>query len=310
MLQCHPYPIEYSDTSKPCYHCAFFMGLQRKEGLRGQGGQQFDIRGTVDEFRQEINMYTFWKPGMDIYVSHVRRKQLPSFVFPDGHKRAKPSRHEGQQADAVCADMLQDQSGITEKGKKRKSDSEETETEKKQALVSSQPAQESPMRETNGGGSDGKLLCLKSANAYDNSEVWSSFEQLDGRMDTVGYGMQIPTLTKETAATRDEVELAKEMEGSSSRKEGPDLYEVSLSETKEASLQIGMNVEKVEGVASNMTGSAQTVAIRTLLHWTKEVVGVDSESANPFGQTTGAESTQVEFQSNCNTHNLSCKVSD
>ncbi|XP_022132220.1 nuclear poly(A) polymerase 2-like isoform X2 [Momordica charantia] len=310
MLQCHPYPIEYSDTSKPCYHCAFFMGLQRKEGLRGQGGQQFDIRGTVDEFRQEINMYTFWKPGMDIYVSHVRRKQLPSFVFPDGHKRAKLSRHEGQQADAVCADMLQDQSGITEKGKKRKIDSEETETEKKQALVSSQPAQESPMRETNGGGSDGKLLCLKSANAYDNSEVWSSFEQLDGRMDAVGYGMQIPTLTKETAVTRDEVELAKEMEGSSSRKEGPDLYEVSLSETKEASLQIGMNVEKVEGVASNMTGSAHTVAIRTLLHWTKEVVGVDSESANPFGQTTGAESTQVEFQSNCNTHNLSCKGDD
>ncbi|GAY56407.1 hypothetical protein CUMW_171700 [Citrus unshiu] len=31
-LQCHPYPHEYVDTSKPSAHCAFFMGLQRKPG--------------------------------------------------------------------------------------------------------------------------------------------------------------------------------------------------------------------------------------------------------------------------------------
>ncbi|XP_038884466.1 nuclear poly(A) polymerase 4-like isoform X2 [Benincasa hispida] len=309
MLQCHPYPIEYSDMSKPCSHCAFFMGLQRKEGLRGQGGQQFDIRGTVDEFRQEINMYAFWKPGMDIYVSHVRRKQLPTFVFPDGHKRAKPSRHEGQQANAVCADMHQDQSGITEKGKKRKSDHEEEETEKKQALIS-QPAEESPMHETNGGGSDGKLLSLKSINADCYSEVWSSLEQPYCRMDTVRNGTDIPTLTKETSSTGDQVELlAKEMEGSSSRKEVSDLYKGSLSKSEEA-LQIGMNGEKVKGLASSMSGNAQTVAIKTFLHWTKDVGRIDSKSANTFGQTTGGESTQVDFQPNCNTHNLSCKGND
>lgn len=307
MLQCHPYPIEYSDTSKPCSHCAFFMGLQRKEGLRGQGGQQFDIRGTVDEFRQEINMYAFWKPGMDIYVSHVRRKQLPTFVFPDGHKRAKPSRHEGQQADAVCADMPQDQSGITEKGKKRKSDHEEEETEKKQAFIS-QPAEESPMHETNGGASDGKLPSLNSANADCYSEAWSSFQQPDSRMDADRNGKDIPSLTKENGSTGDQVELlTKEMEGSSSRKEVPDLG--SLSKSEEA-LQIGMNGKKVEGLASSMNGSAQTVAIRTFLHWTKDVVRIDSKSTNTFGQTTGGESTQVDFQPNCNTHNLSCKVSD
>ncbi|XP_023546653.1 nuclear poly(A) polymerase 4-like isoform X1 [Cucurbita pepo subsp. pepo] len=309
MLQCHPYPIEYSDTSKPCSHCAFFMGLQRKEGLRGQGGQQFDIRGTVDEFRQEINMYAFWKPGMDIHVSHVRRKQLPTFVFPDGHKRAKPVKHEGQQADPVCADMLQDQSGITEKGKKRKSDHEETEMEKKQAFAS-QPAEESPMLETNGGGSDGKFPSLKSANADCYSEVWPSFEQPDSRMDTDGNGMDIPTLTKETGPTMDQAELAKVMEGSSSRKEVSDLYKGGLSKPEEA-LQIEMNQEKIEGFASNMSGgSAQTVAIRNFLHWTKDVVRIDSESANTFGQTTGEDSTQVDFQPNCNAHNLSCKGND
>ncbi|XP_021902846.1 nuclear poly(A) polymerase 4-like isoform X2 [Carica papaya] len=91
-LQCHPYPHEYEDSSKPCAHCAFFMGLQRKQGEVIQEGQQFDIRGTVDEFRHSINMYMFWKPGMEIYVSHVRRKQIPAYVFPDGYKRTRHSR--------------------------------------------------------------------------------------------------------------------------------------------------------------------------------------------------------------------------
>ncbi|GLJ30501.1 hypothetical protein SUGI_0603650 [Cryptomeria japonica] len=92
MLQCHPYPCEYVDPSKSCYHCAFFMGLQRKQGVPIQEGQQFDIRLTVDEFKQSVGMYIFWKPGMDIYVSHVRRKQIPSYVFPGGVRRSRCGR--------------------------------------------------------------------------------------------------------------------------------------------------------------------------------------------------------------------------
>lgn len=83
-LQCHPYPHEYSDPSKQCSHSAFFMGLQRKQGEVVLEGQQFDIRKTVDEFRHSVNMYVFWRPGMEIYVSHVRRKQIPLYVFPEG----------------------------------------------------------------------------------------------------------------------------------------------------------------------------------------------------------------------------------
>ncbi|XP_024972517.1 nuclear poly(A) polymerase 4-like isoform X2 [Cynara cardunculus var. scolymus] len=91
-LQCHPYPHEYFDPSKQCSHSAFFMGLQRKQGEVIQEGQQFDIRGTVDEFRHSVNMYMFWRPGMEIYVSHVRRKQIPLYVFPDGYKRTRVPR--------------------------------------------------------------------------------------------------------------------------------------------------------------------------------------------------------------------------
>ncbi|GAB4837163.1 Nuclear poly(A) polymerase 4 [Ancistrocladus abbreviatus] len=122
MLQCHPYPYEYVDMSKQCAHCAFFMGLQRKQGVKVQEGQQFDIRGTVDEFRQEINMYLYWKPGMDLCVSHVRRKQLPSYVFPDGYKRSR--RHMNQQAERICDNVEEDGSGSAERQLKRRKDPE------------------------------------------------------------------------------------------------------------------------------------------------------------------------------------------
>ncbi|KAH9616916.1 hypothetical protein KSS87_003564 [Heliosperma pusillum] len=85
-LQCHPCQQYLVDPTRQCAHCAFFMGLQRKQGEVAQEGQQFDIRATVDEFRHSVNMYAYWKPGMDIYVSHVGRKQLPSFVLPEGSK--------------------------------------------------------------------------------------------------------------------------------------------------------------------------------------------------------------------------------
>ncbi|XP_062154391.1 nuclear poly(A) polymerase 4-like isoform X2 [Alnus glutinosa] len=125
-LQCHPYPHEYVDTSKQCSHCAFFMGLQRKQGEIIQEGQQFDIRATVDEFRQSVNMYMFWKPGMEIYVSHVRRKQIPSYVFPDGYKRSRPSRLTGQQQASKLSHEYGEVGGTgsSERCVKRKNDSD------------------------------------------------------------------------------------------------------------------------------------------------------------------------------------------
>ncbi|CAN4100135.1 unnamed protein product [Withania somnifera] len=118
-LQCHPYPHEYVDPSKQCAHCAFFMGLQRRPGELVQEGQQFDIRGTVDEFRHQVNMYMYWKPGMEMFVSHVRRKQIPSYVLPDGYKRNQPPMlMSGQLAEKPSSSICRSISG--ERGLKRK----------------------------------------------------------------------------------------------------------------------------------------------------------------------------------------------
>ncbi|KAI7987037.1 hypothetical protein LOK49_LG13G02342 [Camellia lanceoleosa] len=121
---CHPYPNEHVDASRPCPHCAFFMGLQRKQGVKVEEGQQFDIRGTVDEFKQDVNMYMFWKLGMDIYVSHVRRKQIPSYVFPDGFKRSGLLRHANHQSERTSEEDAKGcRSHSAEKQLKRKRDS-------------------------------------------------------------------------------------------------------------------------------------------------------------------------------------------
>lgn len=91
VLQCHPHPSDFSDKSRP-FHCCYFMGLQRKQGVPAQEGQEFDIRATVEEFKLNVGQYTMWKPGMDIHVSHTRRRHIPPFVFPGGVRPSRPTK--------------------------------------------------------------------------------------------------------------------------------------------------------------------------------------------------------------------------
>ncbi|XP_022735870.1 nuclear poly(A) polymerase 1 isoform X2 [Durio zibethinus] len=91
MLQCHPHPGDFQDRSRP-FHCSYFMGLQRKQGVPVNEGEQFDIRLTVEEFKHSVNVYTLWKPGMEIRVTHVKRRNIPNFVFPGGIRPLRPSK--------------------------------------------------------------------------------------------------------------------------------------------------------------------------------------------------------------------------
>ncbi|KAF8378660.1 hypothetical protein HHK36_030009 [Tetracentron sinense] len=95
MLQCHPHPGDFSDKSTPFY-CCYFMGLQRNQGVPVHEGEQFDIRVTVEEFKNSVGMYALWKPGMEIHVSHIRRRNVPHFVFPGGVRPSRPARVSGE----------------------------------------------------------------------------------------------------------------------------------------------------------------------------------------------------------------------
>lgn len=68
------------------------MGLRRKQGVNPQEAQQFDIRMTVEDFKRDVYAYSFWKPAMWINVCHVKRKDLPVFVFPGGVRPSPPAR--------------------------------------------------------------------------------------------------------------------------------------------------------------------------------------------------------------------------
>ncbi|GER32803.1 poly(A) polymerase, partial [Striga asiatica] len=91
VLQCHPHPGEFSDKAKPFHH-SYFMGLRRKQGTNPQEGEQFDIRMTVEDFKRDVYAYSFWKPSMWIHVCHVKRKDIPGFVFPGGVRPSPPAR--------------------------------------------------------------------------------------------------------------------------------------------------------------------------------------------------------------------------
>ncbi|KAM6560687.1 nuclear poly(A) polymerase 4 [Cannabis sativa] len=180
MLQCHPHPHEYLDTSRSSAHCSFFMGLQRKEGVKGQEGQQFDIRETVDEFRQDVNMYVFWKPGMDMFVSHVRRKQLPAFVFPDGYKRSRLSRHISPQAKKFSEDAAGCQPSSAEKKRKHDSDAvvpKSSKQNKQDSASPQRPSSVSPNSNLSGGV---KLELL----GTDYSNCGSEFRSSDGILES------------------------------------------------------------------------------------------------------------------------------
>ncbi|KAI3835545.1 hypothetical protein MKW98_027457 [Papaver atlanticum] len=138
MLQCHPHPGDFSDKSKRC-HCCYFMGLQRNQGVPVHEGEQFDIRATVEEFKLSVGMYTLWKPGMEIYVSHIRRRNIPSFVFPGGVRPSRSPKVAGEgrpvsnkrvsnSAKAEKSSESNVEVDAVEKGRKRRRDDDESAT--------------------------------------------------------------------------------------------------------------------------------------------------------------------------------------
>jgi poly(A) polymerase len=68
------------------------MGLWRKQTAQPQEAEQFDIRGIVNEFKISVLAYVHRREGMDIEVSHVKRKDIPLFVFPGGVRPPRSSR--------------------------------------------------------------------------------------------------------------------------------------------------------------------------------------------------------------------------
>ncbi|KAK8351661.1 hypothetical protein V6Z12_A05G047900 [Gossypium hirsutum] len=309
MLQCHPYPNEYVDKSKLFPHCSFFMGLQRKEGVSGQEGQQFDIRGTVDEFRQEISMYMYWKPGMDIYVSHVRRRQLPAFVFPDGYRRPRTLRHPNQHTEKACEDVTRSQSGSAERRIKRKHDDE---------AVDEKLSKPRDCSTSNFGGTshisigqEAKLEYLRTGDVDSNSdrlldrekryeEITIQQARTDGQGSLTTCGL--------TSLHVDNLSIvrnsAKQM-GEPVRQQLLSPSEVPDSETR-VIYRPGLN-----GITGNFASAymenEEIGSFMRILNWKSGDVGVDQEVVKPCDQTAVVETAECVCRSSSNVQNLNCR---
>ncbi|KAK2446293.1 Nuclear poly(A) polymerase 4, variant 2 [Trifolium repens] len=298
MLQCHPYPHEYADTSKPCAHSAFFMGLQRKEGVRGQEGQQFDIRETVDEFRQEIVSYGYWKPGMEIYVSHVRRKQLPAFVFPDGYKRTRMPRHINHATEKMGDDTRKCYSGSSssERCIKRKNNSEMVDVKpEKRTSVSPQRLEcVSPESCTSklGGTPQMSMECIEvvrrdestTEDVDSNCKINSSDGLLGSGAITEVGDMQING-TGFVGSTHDKLK----------------------SKALEVLNENGVNGDKARDLAFVCLERAETTSTKSLPNWEEGAVGMDQQ-LDKACNFTRAECS--DYAPSASTQNLNCEMSD
>ncbi|KAE8805798.1 Poly(A) polymerase [Hordeum vulgare] len=105
MLLAHPHPRDFSDGSRPL-HSFYFMGLWRKQTAQPQEAEQFDIRGIVNEFKSAVLAYAHRREGMDIEVSHVKRKDIPLFVFPGGVRPPRSSRTAARSSRTVSRNVV------------------------------------------------------------------------------------------------------------------------------------------------------------------------------------------------------------
>ncbi|GMJ07645.1 poly(A) polymerase 2 [Hibiscus trionum] len=325
MLQCHPYPNEYVDTSKQFAHCAFFMGLQRKVGVSGQEGQQFDIRGTVDEFRQEINMYLYWKPGMDIYVSHVRRKQLPGFVFPDGYRRPRPLRHPNQHTGKTCEVVPRSRSGSAERQIKRKHDDETVAKilykPEKRASISPQRLESVSLESSTGGGtsdiSNGQAVKPDHRRGGDVDRLSSGLLDIEERnveitIQQARTDSQGPlTICRQTSLDVDNLPVVRNVESADLlgepvlRQELLPPCEVPDSEIRERCKR-SLYQEKTEDLTLAYMDDVETGSSRSILNCKGGSDGVDQEAVKPCNKTV-VEITESVYGSSSDVQTLNCE---
>ncbi|KAJ1272513.1 hypothetical protein BS78_06G207200 [Paspalum vaginatum] len=112
-LLCHQNPQAY-DAKPHGLQCtsSFFVGLSKPQQQQPPQPQaqkpQFDLRATADAFLQDVYTYRFWRPGLEVAVMHVRRKDLPTYVTqrirsPNNHGQRKRSFDESSSSSSTSS---------------------------------------------------------------------------------------------------------------------------------------------------------------------------------------------------------------
>ena len=87
-----PKPLKSPDQdAQPQSHrTLYFMGLKKRSTqmtantLSRATSASVNLNGPVNEFRHLVMSWDDWQEGMDVVVRHLKQKDLPAFVFPEG----------------------------------------------------------------------------------------------------------------------------------------------------------------------------------------------------------------------------------
>lgn len=117
-LLCHQNAHSY-DAEPYGLQCtaSFFVGLSKPQQQQQQPAKpQFDLRATTEEFLQDVYTYCFWRPGLEVAVKHVRRKDLPPHVMqkircPNGKRRLDGSSSSSASSYSSSPSSGEDDSG-------------------------------------------------------------------------------------------------------------------------------------------------------------------------------------------------------
>ena len=85
-----PKAISSPEAGAHSYRTLYYMGLRKRAPqmtattLSRASNTSVNLNGPVNEFRHLVMNWDDWQEGMDVMVRHMRQKDLPSFVLPEG----------------------------------------------------------------------------------------------------------------------------------------------------------------------------------------------------------------------------------
>mmetsp|Transcript_14580 Transcript_14580/g.37404 ORF Transcript_14580/g.37404 Transcript_14580/m.37404 type:complete len:694 (-) Transcript_14580:269-2350(-) len=92
-IKCPPRQLT---TGGYAFRTCYYMGIQKRQNAHtyGPATNSVDLNRPVREFLHQVKSWQSMKEGMDLFIRHLKQKQLPDEVFPDGvrpaSKAAKP----------------------------------------------------------------------------------------------------------------------------------------------------------------------------------------------------------------------------
>lgn len=85
-----PKAITSPEAGAHSHRTLYYMGLKKRAPqmtattLARNSNTSVNLNGPVNEFRHLVMSWDDWQEGMDVVVRHMRQKDLPSYVLPEG----------------------------------------------------------------------------------------------------------------------------------------------------------------------------------------------------------------------------------